>query len=67
MSDYYVVGIILFFSSLILIIIGTKTYKKFRKLSPSELKEETDKSLDKSSSAIFFSSLFQSLLEIFKL
>ncbi len=67
MSDYYIVGIILFFSSLILIIISAKTYKRFRKLSHSELKKEGDKNLDRASSAIFFKNLLEIISDIFKL
>lgn len=67
MNDYLIVAIILFSTSLILMIFGVKTYKRLQKLDNSELKKGTNKNLDKSSTGIFFSSLFQSLLEVFKL
>ncbi len=67
MAEYSVLFIMLFFTLLFIIILGVKTYNRLSKLNSSELKKEEDKNLDRASTGTFFSSLFQSILEIFNL
>lgn len=59
----YILTIILISTLICVILIGKYNYLKFQKLNKDELKNETDKYLDKSSTALFI----KNILELFLL
>lgn len=59
----YTLTIILISTLIYVILIGKYNYLKFQKLNKDELKNETDKYLDKSSTALFI----KNILELFLL